>query len=128
MHCIRMDGKHSGDSVEVSLDGLTLCHDIEFELRKTATAICRGVNIPVLVGQIFRDLFQFIPDIPGFFKGNCMDPSTPPPCPRYGSVRKKSAVQTGGVPWTRACLGQGREGTHFLKQKKINVQKWHDWF
>ncbi len=46
-----------------------------------------GVNIPVLVGQIFRDLFRFIPVYSGcsgilfrifrdFFKGNCMDLGT----------------------------------------------------
>ncbi len=62
--------------------------------------IQEGVSIPVLVGQIFRDLFRFISVYSGysgilfrifrdFFKGNSID-----------------------------------LGTHFLKSK-LNVQKWH---
>ncbi len=58
----------------------------------------RGVNIPVLVRLIFKDLFRFIPDIPGFYSGY-------------------SGTFSMGIVWT--------QGNHFLESKhKCSKMAW----
>jgi hypothetical protein len=56
---------------------------LRVSIKKAEKLAARGLNIPVLVGKIFQDLFKFIPvysgiffpDIPGLYKGKNIDPS-----------------------------------------------------
>ncbi len=46
-----------------------------------------------------------------------------PPLSKVRPGEKKSAVRTGGVPWTRACLGQ--RGGYILNIRNIFVTYIH---